>query len=236
MPSTHAPHDPQIEHGWGWLQPTQPAAVQPISPTLADGEDIPGGSEWQWINFDAEPPAPEIESPNRLRHWWVGFALTAVLSTAGAGIWVGSHAGEPGTATVQPTATAAPPTSAAAAIGYACTGLSGTTVTDNAGDTASLTGVIAAFEHAYYVQRDAAAALALVAPTAGLTLEGLAAGIASIPPGTTHCVAITPLADSLAEVHLAERHLDGSRMDYLQLINAGAGEHGTVIINIQKRG
>ncbi|MFE9575285.1 hypothetical protein ACFYO1_02780 [Nocardia sp. NPDC006044] len=237
MPSTHTPHDHQIEHGWGWLHPTRPAAVQPLSPTPVDGDGIAAGSEWQWINPDTEPPAPEVESPNRLRRWWIGIAITAVLSTAGAGIWVGVIAGGPDTSTALPTATAAPPTSATATIAAACTGLSGTTVTDKAGDTASLTGVIAAFEFAYYVQRDAAAALALVAPGAGLVLEGLAAGIASIPPGTTHCVAITPITDSTAaEVHLVERHPDGTRLDYLQLINVAADEHGTVITNIQKRG
>ncbi|MFI6041964.1 hypothetical protein ACIA8C_10035 [Nocardia sp. NPDC051321] len=237
MPSTHTSHDYQIEHGWGWLHPTEPAAVQPISSIVVDGDEIPAGAEWQWVNPDADPPPPEVESPTKLRRWWMWIAITTVLSTASVGIWVGATAGNPDTPTVLPTATAAPPTSMAAAVGSACTGLSGATVTDKAGDTASLTGVIAAFEHAYYVQRDAAAALALVAPAAGLVVDALAAGIASIPPGTTHCVAITPIADSAAaEVHLVERHPDGTRMDYLQLINVGVGERGTVITNIQKRG
>ncbi|MFD6108420.1 hypothetical protein ACFWFQ_37885, partial [Nocardia salmonicida] len=73
-------------------------------------------------------------------------------------------------------------------------------------------------------------------PEAGLVAAALTAGIASIPPGTTHCVAITLIADTAAEVHLVERHRDSSRIDYLQLINTRREPTGDILItNIQKR-
>ncbi|MFF3224073.1 hypothetical protein ACFYV7_14875 [Nocardia suismassiliense] len=238
MPSTHTPPEGQLDHGWGWLRATEPAAVQPISPNLVGDGEAPDGSEWQWLTPGAEPPPSEIESPKRLRRSWIWIATALVLSIVAVGVWVGVTANMHDIPTALPTVTAAPPTSTTTApTGSACTGLSGATVTDSAGDTRSLTGVIAAFEHAYYVQRDAGAALALVAPETGLLAEALAAGIASIPPGTTHCVAITPITGgAAAEVHLVERHPDGGRRDYLQLINVGIDERGTVITNIQKRG
>ncbi|WP_107657537.1 hypothetical protein [Nocardia suismassiliense] len=238
MPSTHTPHEGQLDHGWGWLRPTEPAAVQPISPRLVDDGETPEGSEWQWLTAGAGPHPPAIESPNRLWRRWIWLATAVVLGVVSVGVWVGVTAGHQDTPTALPTVTAAPPIVTTSPTGGACAGLSGATVTDSAGDTRSVTGVIAAFEHAYYVARDAAAALALVGQEAGLVAEALAAGIASISPGTTHCVAITPITGgAAAEVHLVERHPDGGRRDYLQLINTRLDEHGTTVItNIQKRG
>ncbi|MEV6362172.1 hypothetical protein [Nocardia asteroides] len=111
------------------------------------------------------------------------------------------------------------------------------TVTAGPGDTRTPAGVIAAFEHAYYVERSAEAALKLVSPDAGLAPDRLAAAIAALPLGTTHCVGITSIADNTTEVHLVELRPDGRRFDYLQLINvAASGSAGLVVSNIQKRG
>ncbi|MBW0273101.1 hypothetical protein ATM97_23740 [Nocardia sp. MH4] len=134
--------------------------------------------------------------------------------------------------------TAAPPSSTTTAQGP-CTGLTGTVVTDRAGDRATLEGVIASFEAAYYIDRNAAKAMLLLAPETGITVEGLAAGIATIPPGTRHCVAITPIAPTTATVHIVELHPDRTRTDYLQLINTRpATDPGgaLVISNFQKQG
>ncbi|MEV0538203.1 hypothetical protein [Nocardia salmonicida] len=119
-----------------------------------------------------------------------------------------------------------------------CAGLAGTVVTDRAGDPNTLEGVIASFEAAYYIDRDAAKAMVLLAPDTGITVEALAAGIASIPPGTRHCVAITPIAPGTATVHIAEVHPDRKRVDYLQLINTRpADTNGALLIsNFQKQG
>ncbi|WP_067480003.1 hypothetical protein [Nocardia amamiensis] len=236
MPNTHTDTDPQ--HGWGWLHRSEPTALQPIPHTVDDPDA--DGKQWQWITQQPPPPPP---SPPLSGSWrtrvpprvWIGLAAALGVATVLVGVGINSVTDQPDTITAIPTLTAGPPTTTPPS-GGACTGLSGQTVTDTAGDTHSHAGVIAAFEHAYYTQRSAEAALRLVAPEAGLAPEALAAGIASIPAGTIHCVAITPIADGVAEVHLVERHPDGQRMDYLQLINVRHDPLGFVITNIQKRG
>ncbi|GGN66151.1 hypothetical protein [Nocardia rhizosphaerihabitans] len=109
-------------------------------------------------------------------------------------------------------------------------------MTDGAGDTTTVAGVIAKFQHAYYVQRNVDAGLALVGPQSGVTREGLTPVIAALPGGVTHCVGIDVIAENTAEVHLVELQADGHRMDYLQLVNVTAGPSGLVIANIQRRG
>ncbi|MGW5922179.1 hypothetical protein ACWFPY_24580 [Nocardia fluminea] len=128
------------------------------------------------------------------------------------------------------------PSTTAVPAAKACAGVRAQTVTDGPGDTTTVAGVIAKFEHAYYTQRNVEAALALVDPQAGVTREGLTAAIAALPAGATHCVGIDVIADNTAEVHLVELRADGRRLDYLQLINVAASVAGLVITNIQKRG
>ncbi|WP_433678342.1 hypothetical protein [Nocardia sp. CA-119907] len=232
MPNTHA--DTSAQHGWGWLYPTEHTAVQPISEVTDDkGAD---GNGWEWITQQPDPPPPTGSWRTRVaRRVWVVLGAALGVAAALVGMGINSVAHHPDTVPVIPTLTAGPPTTTPPQ--GACVGLAGQTVTDTAGDAHSPVGVIAAFEHAYYSQRSAEAALRLVAPEAGLAVEALAAGIASIPVGTTHCVAITPIADGAAEVHLVELHPDGQRVDYLQLINIRHDDGlGVVITNIQKRG
>ncbi|WP_439956857.1 hypothetical protein, partial [Nocardia miyunensis] len=120
----------------------------------------------------------------------------------------------------------------------ACAGLSGTVVTDRAGDTTTVPGVIASFEVAYYTQRSAAAAMRVLAPESGITTESLAAGIATIPVGTVFCLAVTPLSLNAANVHLVEVHPDHKRVDYLQVINVVSGSPGggLLISHVQEQG
>ncbi|MEV6338732.1 hypothetical protein AB0M12_28920 [Nocardia vinacea] len=232
MPNSRT--DIDTDHGGGWLHRDEPGVLQSISSATGDANPE-RGTEWQWISQHTPQPASGRTRVGIPRRVLIG--LTGALGVAAALIAVGisSIADHPDTTAVIPTAPASPPPTTPPT-GGACTGLSGQTVTDTAGDTHSLPGVIAAFEHAYYRQRSAETALRLVAPEAGLTLEGLAAGIASTPIGTTHCVAITPNAEGTAEVHLVAQHPDGQRIDYLQLINVGHAPDGVVITNIQKRG
>ncbi|MGQ4618976.1 hypothetical protein [Nocardia sp. R7R-8] len=232
MPHTRTDINPA--HGHGWLHPAEPTALPPTTSTIDDPNRC--GEQWRWLSQPPSPQAPpesrHTRASRRVGVWLAGgVAAAAVLGGAGVS-WV---AAPPDSATAIPTSTAASPETTSPSSG-ACAGLSGQTVTDAAGDTHSVAGVIAAFEHAYYVQRRTEAALALVAPEAGLSVEALAAGIASIPAGTTHCVAITPITEGAAEVHVAQRHPDGQRVDYLQLINLRADHDHVVITNIQKRG
>ena len=73
------------------------------------------------------------------------------------------------------------------------------------GDQKSGPGVIAAFEHAYYVTRSGTAVRALTTPDTSLpTKEKIQAGIDTVPTRTTHCVRITPIAAGIYSVALTE--------------------------------
>lgn len=73
------------------------------------------------------------------------------------------------------------------------------------GDTATAEGLVLAFEHAYYVRRDAGAAVALVAEDSGIEAGTLAEeGIALLPAGTTHCVDVRLREPGLVAVELTE--------------------------------
>lgn len=232
-------HDTPIDtdHGADWLR-TETAVAQPV-PDTRTGVQVDEGEQWQWLGAERADSMPAATDSRRRipghRVVWIALTVALTLAAAVTGAGIRAVTDIPETPAVLPTLDATPP--ATTAIADACTGLTGTTITDGTGDTRSVPGVIAAFEHAYYQRRDAEAALRLVAPEAGLAADSLAAGIASIPAGTTHCVAITPIAETAAEVHLVERHPDGSRVDYLQLINTHPTPNGEVLItNFQKRG
>ncbi|MGY2093526.1 hypothetical protein [Nocardia gipuzkoensis] len=213
---------------------TGPAVDEPDQSPLPEDD---------WLAPLPEPPATPVR--DTLSRWWVSIryrlpvgawaALGATIAIlAGVLVVFTDDTGDTGQ---QVQATAAPPSPTTTPQGP-CAGLSGTVVTDRAGDPATLEGLIASFEAAYYIDRDAAKATALLAPESGITFEGLAAGIATIPPGTRHCVAITPITPSTANVHIAELRPDRERIDYLQLINTRPADTGTALLisNFQKQG
>lgn len=238
----HTTETPETDsYGWQWLDTTQPGgSVHPIPISRADYNSHLDGNEWDWLSL-AQPPRPQEDSPLATRHGrsvWLGLgaALAVAALITGAGILTVTHSRDvPVAAGIATTAAESPATTTAAG-SAACAGLAGEVITDSDAAPGTAAGVIAAFESAYYRQRDAAAALHLVASDAGLSREGLAAGIASIPAGTTHCVAITPVAAGAAEVHLAELRPDGQRIDYLQLINLRDTATGLLITRIANRG
>jgi hypothetical protein len=201
----------------------------------ATGPSSEPGPPGNWLDtLPGTPPTGRTRFAGRISvRGWAGLAAVAAVS---AGVIFGIHAPHDPTQHTGPRTpgTRTPATSPAAS---ACTGLSGTVVTDRSGDTATVPGVIAAFEADYYT-RQPAAALALLAPEAGIAPAALTDGITSIPPGTTHCVAITLIAANTASVHIAEIHPDRQRTDYLQLINTrpAPGGHGLLISRIQKQG
>lgn len=80
------------------------------------------------------------------------------------------------------------------------TRIGATTVTNAAGDRSSGPGVIAAYEHRFFVARDPRAALDVTDRGTGVPAETqLAQGIADIPVGAPWCVAITPLGGEVYE-------------------------------------
>lgn len=221
--------------GWGWLDEHPETSLEPVHDAADERGEL----------LSAEPDsAPEgIGRFYRLvplRGWLL---VAAVLALAVGAITTGivDVTSKPKTVAPPAISVAASPASPAATApaSPACAGLGGpqgTIVTDRGGDRDTLIGVIAAFEQGYYAQRSVAALTPLLAPDAGLDPARLAAGIASIPIGTRHCVAITPVSSNAADVHIVELHPDGTRVDYLQLLDARIAAGATVITNIQKAG
>ncbi len=221
-----------------------------IAPPILRSHD---GDGWAWLHqrhHAARPGTPVRHTRKRnaeimgrrARHGWLTAAVLLAVVSIGlivAGVTRVIAANQP----APPVAVPPLPTTPAAATtshppsdrSQACTGLTATTVTDGPGDRDTAAGTIAAFEHAYYRQRDPAAAMTVLGPQARIDPATLAAGIASIPPGTRHCVAVTPIADQAADVHVVELHPDGGRIDYLQLINVTVAPGATLITGIQAR-
>ncbi|MBF6325886.1 hypothetical protein [Nocardia cyriacigeorgica] len=237
MPDTT--HGTDAQHGRGWLEPSGSATVHTLDTGTTEQSGQQPDDRWKWIT----PPATVESHPDVPRRVWIGLAAGFAAAATLAGLGTQSINRNDDNTVPAATRLAGPPTSspttpasATSEAPGACEGLTGATVTAADGDRATLPGAIAAFEFAYYARRDAHTAMAVVAPEAGLQVEVLAAGIASIPHGTTHCVAITPIAVTTAEVHLVELGPDGHRTDYLQVINTRLLDGTALITNIQKRG
>ncbi|MGF6886318.1 hypothetical protein ABIA39_000285 [Nocardia sp. GAS34] len=250
MPSNqNGPHD---HDRWPLTSPGTDPELDPYFDPEADEDD----DEVQEIDLDTGP-VPELtdqdtwfippsdpvaeDAPVRthrrvrrvpVRAWAALAACAAVVFGVLAAVLDPTH--PPGSRAGKPASTASPRTSPR--VSGACAGLSGTVVTDRAGDPATVAGVIATFEAAYYDTRSGEQAARLLAPEAGITPQALGAGIASIPAGTTHCVSITLIAPATADVHLAEVHPDGTRVDYLQLINTRPTPGGMLITHVQSKG
>ncbi|PKV79493.1 hypothetical protein [Nocardia fluminea] len=216
-------------HGAAWLH--SPDSPEPHS-------DEPQRVD-QHIDSQAGQHGQYRGRAHRFRIVGISAAFLSVVAGSAAALAVSMSGGSEDRADASST-TSAPQTgttSVVVATERACAGVTAQIATAGAGDTATVAGVIAAFEHAYYVTRSAEQVLRLTSPQAGLAHEPLAAAITALPIGTTHCVGVTSIAENTAEVHLVELHPDGRRFDYLQVINVSAvGPAGLVITNIQKRG
>ena len=240
---------PDDEGSWGWLDESRSTSMRHSVPGTGaypdSGPDFDWGpesalGEGRWMAALTETSDTGDSGDDRSRWslvrnrlpvggWAVLAAVVAILIGVVAVSVDSGDAGEAAVTTASPSAMPAPED--------ACTGLSGTVVTDRAGDPATVPGVIASFQAAYYLSRDAEAAMRLLAPESGIAFDGLAAGIMSIPRGTTHCVAITPISSTTANVHIVELRAEGQRIDYLQVVNTRPGEDGALLIsNIQRQG
>ena len=89
------------------------------------------------------------------------------------------------------------------------------------GDQKSGPGVIAAFEHAYYVTRSGTAVRALTTPGSSLpSTEKIQAGIDTVPAGTAHCVRIAPIVAGIYSVALTEMRPGQPPAQFPQTITA----------------
>ncbi|MFI6367157.1 hypothetical protein ACIBG0_30895 [Nocardia sp. NPDC050630] len=101
------------------------------------------------------------------------------------------------------------------------------------GSTDSGPDVILAFQYAYYVTHSASNARALTTPDAAVSSVALIdAGIKSIPPGTQHCVMITPMLDGRFDVVITEFRPDATVRTYRQFVSVAPREGSTVITKI----
>ncbi|WP_107661064.1 hypothetical protein [Nocardia suismassiliense] len=99
---------------------------------------------------------------------------------------------------------------------------------------------IAAFEKAYYLDRDAVTARLHVAADARVgSVDQLKAGIDTVPAGTTHCVLATPVQPGMWSVELYTRRPDGTLEHFPQTITtiaAATAPKGALITAILPRG
>lgn len=112
----------------------------------------------------------------------------------------------------------------------------GVVTTSSAGDSTSGTGVVAALEYAYYVQRSGAAVRALIAPGAVFnTAENIQAGIDEfIPPGTSHCAVISPEGGGVYALTLRERQPDGREVIYRQQVRIAEQDGRFMVASVTK--
>lgn len=167
----------------------------------------------------------------------VGGVAVVVLVLVVAVVVSALHGG--GSAPSASAPTPAPATSAAPAAAPDCPSQTEGAVTTgrDAGDTASGPGVIKAFEYAYYVRRDGAAARSLVTPTATFsTAAQIQAGIDSkLDPATIHCVTITDRGTGLYAVAITEIPPNGELpQTHHQLIQTTTTSGRTWIVSIIK--
>lgn len=212
-------------------------------------EAVAGGPEPddEWFDqAEATPSAVETpaarDSGRKRTKLLFGGTVAAVLLTIGGGAWMlsslvsGSETSASPTLTVPTTATTAPQSDDEVVAESECeSSESATTVTGNGrGDRESAAGVVLAFQHAYYVARDADAIKPLLAKDSPITnLDALQEGIDSVARGTTHCLHIErDGADAVVE--LTETAPDGSETTYYQRVTT-TRENGEVrIVSIEE--
>ncbi|OZF06036.1 hypothetical protein CH300_12510 [Rhodococcus sp. 15-1154-1] len=200
------------------------------------------------------PPAPDTDTaapqmspaaPHRPRSVPVGWIAAGVLAAAsliGAAVVVTGHDETPATpaaAAPEPTQTPRTSTTTAAATTPAaapwCTtaATADATTTADAGNRESAIGVIAAFEHAYYVQRSGAAVAALM--TSPAPADRIQAVIDRTPSGTEHCVTIA--ATDIPDVHavaLSLRTPSGSESAIASRITTARTGESYAIANVEE--
>ncbi|MCT1435465.1 hypothetical protein M3G57_16855, partial [Dietzia maris] len=96
-------------------------------------------------------------------------------------------------------------------------------------------GVVLAFQHAYYVARDADEMKPLLAKDSQITdLDALQEGIDSVARGTTHCLRVVSDGDDAALVELTETAPDGTETTYNQRVKTTRTDGEVQIVSIEE--
>jgi hypothetical protein len=167
-----------------------------------------------------------------LRFWWLGaFAIGGSLVTAAVVLVYSGAATSP-----RPSATVADPILGG---GPGCEATSTEQLVRGNGIGSSATGpeVILAFQHAYYVARSGQAVRAVTTPDASVPgVEMIDSGIASIPPGSQHCVLIVPMSDGRFDVVITESRPNSTVRTYRQIVSVADRDGAVVITKIAPPG
>lgn len=233
-------------HGEDWMAQlggSEPPAAPETEPVSDLAVDEPAWTE------------PSLPAKGRRRDWLLPAAMTGILVVlvGGFGLLVVSQlsggddapadlaaeldaieaqsgaVGESGA----PMPTGAPPGSAE----FECEGseAAGTVTGSGAGDTKSVAGVVLAFQHAYYSERDAKKALALTSDDSPLVnASALQEGIDSVPKGTEHCVSIT--ADgATARVEITESRPSDPAATFVQEVTTSRDGDRVEIVGVAQK-
>lgn len=197
-------------------------------------------------------PAPPADGKRR-RDWVLPAAMVGVLVVlvGGAGLVLASQlsgggdeatditadlAEIEGKSDAAPASAATTPTGQASAFECSESKSSGTVTGSGEGDTESVAGVVLAFEHAYYDERDAEEALSLTSDDSALVNEeALQKGIDSVPSDTEHCVSITADGDT-ARVELTEARPSAAPETFVQTITTSRDGDRVEIVDITAEG
>lgn len=208
-------------------------------------EAVPQENEWfDQASADPQPvaqagPAPEPQA--RRTTMLFGGVVAVALLLIGGGSWaVASVVAGPEKAEPAPLATPEVSSSSADVLGGAAAqekcaaSEEGSVVTgDGEGDVKSAAGVILAFQHAYYVERDADLVKPLLAKESEIhNLDALQKGIDSVEQGTTHCLHITSAKDGSANVELTQMAPDGSETVFYQRVTTAREGGETRLVSI----
>jgi hypothetical protein len=184
------------------------------------------------MSSGGSPRPPSTRSPRRRRLLFAYLAVVGLVVGALIAAFTGDDSDTAAALTPSVVATTAAPTTPAAPAGPDCS--------MPAGDQYSGAGVIAAFEHAYYVQRSGAAAHTLVSPDAPPSapftiVANIDAGIATVPAGTTYCLDIDALRPGVFTLTLTEAGPDGAPgVQYRQRITTTEVDGRYVIASIEQ--
>lgn len=168
-------------------------------------------------------------------------SVAVVLLVLGGGAWflaslLGGQESSSAPLTVPTTEASSEPVDPASAASEACEATESAEVITGAGkgDQDSIAGVVLAFQHAYYVERDAETIAPLLDKDSNIRdLDALQAGIDSVERGTTHCVSVTPEDDRVASVEVTETATDGATALIEQRVTTTSESGDVRIVSIE---
>ncbi|WP_051047461.1 hypothetical protein [Nocardia asiatica] len=234
--------------------PGQAAASRQKSPVaLTVVPDDPATADHDWFTGAPAPitpaaaasePSPSPRNRGGRNMSWAVVGITVLLLLGVAGVSAALLMSSDDNATTTATAPITTATSGSAATASSATDVawcaklgSGQPVTTTS--TEPGWRAIAAFERAYYIERNAATARSFVSPDARVgSVEDLAAGINTVPPGTVHCVLAQNIGHGIHAVELFARRPDGTLDHYRQTIttvDAAQSPTGALITGVVAR-